>query len=239
VIVSPSFGRAGRVTSDRVFHDLVVVVPESQAEEYAAHPLENGGTYHPMPDKFEGNISRKRNWILDTFAGDLVMVDDDYDYLGMVEGGKQVRLEWESIQDLITNGFQMAEDVGVSLWGLNVQVDPRFYREYSPVAFLSPVLGPFVGVRPSKIRYDPDLWLKEDYDFFLQHIHRAHRVLRFNKYHYKVDHFDEAGGVVGQRNLPEEARQLKRLVQKWGSSVVSYDLTRSVNPRIRVPLVGI
>ena len=239
MIVSPSFGRAGRVTSDRVFRDLVVVVPESQLEEYEAHPLANGGTYQPMPDQYEGNISRKRNWILDSMSGEVVMVDDDYAYLGMVEKGKQVRLEWPSIEALIRNGFQMAEDVGTPMWGLNLQVDPRFYREYSPFAFLSPVLGPFVALKDCPIRYDEDLWLKEDYDYFLRVIHKYHRVLRFNKYHYKVDHFDEAGGVVGQRNLPEEVRQLNRLQQKWGSAVVSFDLTRSVNPRVRVPLVGI
>lgn len=192
-----------------------------------------------MPDKFEGNIARKRNWILNTLGPNVVMVDDDYAYLGMVEKGEQVRLEWPSIEALIDNGFQMAADLGTPLWGVNLQVDPRFYREYAPLSMLSPVLGPFVAVGETKIRYDEDLWLKEDYDFWLQVIHRHHKTLRLNKYHYKVDHFDEAGGIVGQRNLPEEVRQLNRLEQKWGSKIVSFDLTRSVNPRVRVPLAGI
>ncbi len=56
--------------------------------------------------------------------------------------------------------------------------------------------------------------------------------------HYMVDHFNERGGIVGQRNMAEERKQLDRLQHKWGSAVVSYDLTRSVNPRVRVPLAG-
>lgn len=235
----PSYGRAGRVTTDSVFQGVVVVVPESQAEEYAAHPLEGGGRYEVMPDSHEGNIARKRNWILDHLGDRIVMADDDYAYLGMVEGGEQKRLDWPSIAALLTNGFQMVEDLGTVQWGVNVQVDPRFYREYSPFSLLSPILGPFAAFDRCPLRYDEDLWLKEDYDLTLQVLRKYHRVLRFNKYHYSVDHFRETGGIVGMRNMPEETRQLQRLQQKWGSEVVAYDLTRSVNPRVRVPLKGI
>jgi hypothetical protein len=240
-IAIPSYGRAGRVTSDAVFHDALVVVPESQAEEYAAHPLRNGCRIETIPDAEDGNISRKRNAILNRWGseGDLVVVDDDYDYLGMVQGGEAIRLEWWQIEALLANGFQMAEDLDTCLWGLNVQVDPRFYREYSPFAFLSPILGPFMAFRPCTHRFDEDLWLKEDYDYWLQVVRKHHKTLRCNKYHYMVDHFNERGGLVGKRNMDEEVRQLTRLQAKWGGKVVTYDLSRSVNPRVRVPLRGI
>lgn len=238
-IAVPSYGRAGRVTTGSVFRGVVVVVPESQAEEYQAHPLEGGGRYEVMPDKYEGNIARKRNWILDNLGDRIVMADDDYAHMGMVERGEQRKLPWESIEALLTNGFQMVEDLGTVLWGVNLQVDPRFYREYSPFSLLSPILGPFAAFDRCPLRYDEDLWLKEDYDLSLQVLRRYHKALRFNKYHYQVDHFTETGGIVGMRNMPEETRQLRRLQEKWGSEVVSYDLTRSVNPRVRVPLRGI
>lgn len=238
-IAVPSFGRAGRVTTDKVFHGAVVVVPESQADLYMAHPLENEGRYQPMPDRYEGNIAKKRNWILDNLGDRIVMADDDYDHLGMVERGEMHKLDWPSIASLLLNGFQMVEDLGTVLWGVNLQVDPRFYREYSPFSLLSPILGPFAAFDRCTLRYDEDLWLKEDYDLSLQVLRKHHKALRFNKYHYSVDHFSEAGGIVGMRNMPEEVRQLRRLQEKWGSEVVAFDLTRSVNPRVRVPLRGI
>lgn len=238
-IAIPSFGRAGRVTSDAIFHDALIVVPESQAEEYAEQKFRNGCTLVTLPDDRDGNIARKRNWIMDQYPGNLLIVDDDYDYVGMVENEKQVRLGWESIHDLLLNGFSMARELGTVLWGLNLQVDPKFYRPYSPLAFLAPVLGPWQGFVDCDLRHDEDLWLKEDYDLSLQVFRKYHRTLRFNKYHYMVDHFNAAGGIVGTRHMPEEVRQLERLQRKWGSGVVSYDLSRSVNPRIRVPLSGI
>lgn len=238
-IAIASYGRAGRVTSDGVFHDALLVVPESQAEAYAEQDLRNGCSIVTLPDEKDGNLARKRNWIMDQYPGDLLIVDDDYDALERIEGGETEDLSWESIRMLLHNGFQMARDLGTVLWGVNVQADRRFYREYTPFGFLSPILGPFQAFADCPLRYDEDLWLKEDYDLSLQVWHRYHKVLRFNMVHYRVDHFNEAGGQVGKRNLPEEVRQLKRLQAKWGSRVVSFDLSRSVNPRVRVPYAGV
>jgi hypothetical protein len=36
------------------------------------------------------------------------------------------------------------------------------------------------------IRYDERIPLKEDYDLSLQHLNKFRKVLRFNKYFYKV-----------------------------------------------------
>ena len=148
------------------------------------------------------------------------------------------------IMDFLVNGFIMAEDLGTPLWGVNLQSDPKFYREYSPFSFLSPVLAPFCchiiddTVR-RRIRYDERLGLNEDYDFFLQVIRIYHKVLRFNKYYYKADHLTVQGGCGAHRTLGEELRQAEIMIKKWGPKVVTYDFNKSTNPRIRVPFKGI
>lgn len=136
----------------------------------------------------------------------------------------------------------MVRELGSVLWGINVQVDRRFYREYTPISVTTIVLGPFLAItgdRPKDLRFDEDLWLKEDYDFSPKVLHRYHRILRLNRYHYKVDHLAELGGVVEHRNMAEEVRQLQSLQRRWGSDVVKIELHRSVNPIIKVPLKGV
>lgn len=244
VVAVASYGRAGRVSTVDVFPYGKIVVPQRQTDSYAAlQDLPEGWEIVPIPDEADGNIARKRNAILDLFPGrDLVMLDDDYDYIGRWEGGIDRHLDGEGIRHMLWQGFQLAKDLGTPLWGINVQVDRRFYREYTPFSITNPVLGPFQGWsadRPDDLRYDEDLYLKEDFDMSLRVLHRYHRILRMNAYHYKVDHYNTLGGVVGTRNMSEEVRQLHALQRRWGSDVVKIQLHRSVAPVLKVPLKGV
>jgi hypothetical protein len=244
VVAVASYGRAGRVSTVDVFPSGVIVVPNRQADSYRAlQVLPAGWEVVGIPDEDDGNLCRKRNAILRLFEGeDLLIVDDDFDYVGLWQQGVDIHLDGSRINDLLANGFAMARELGTPFWGINVQVDRRFYREYTPISITNPVLGPFQAFtreRPADLAYDEELWLKEDYDMSLRVLQRWHRILRFNAYHYRVDHFNEAGGQVGLRNMAEEVRQLHRLQRRWGSDVVKIQLHRSVNPILKVPLRGV
>lgn len=245
LVVIPSYGRAGKVSTVDVFPSPgVIVVPHKQEASYSAlQTLPEGWRIETVPDDQDGNIAKKRNAILRLFAGqDIVMVDDDYEYLGSWEAGEDRRMSPDDIRHLLAEGFRMVREMGSCLWGVNVQVDRRFYREYTPLSVTNIVLGPFLaltGDRPSDLRFDEDLWLKEDYDFSLKVLHRMHRILRFNRVHYRVDHQNSTGGVVTHRNMEAEVQQLNRLQRRWGSDVVKIQLDRSVNPVIKVPLKGV
>lgn len=238
-----SYKRAGGVTSDKVFRNAKIVIPESQYEEYLKYEYKNGCELLPIPDSGDGNIVKKRNYIMDHFSdmcdGNMVIVDDDYDYIGMTENGNSLRLSLDQVDNLLMNGFQMCRDLGTVMWGLNVQSDPKFYREYSPFSFLAPCLGPFQAFCDNPLRYDERVYLKEDYDMSLQVLQKYHKILRFNKYYYKVNHFDKPGGVVSYRTKQKEVDQLELMVKKWGKRVVKYNLKKDVDPIIKVPLKGI
>jgi hypothetical protein len=239
-----SYKRAGAVRTDLVVKDCKIVVPESQLEEYQQkQELRNGATIVACPDSADGNVARKRNWVLDNAEeDDVLLLDDDYSFVGCIESGVSRPMEMHEVERLIHTGFELMHDAGTAKWGINQQSDPKFYREYSFISLTSPVLGPWQGFSRKmlgNIRYDESLDRKEDYDMSLQVARRYHRLVRLNKYHYMVDHFGIAGGVVTQRTLAEEERQLKRLRAKWGHHVVSWDLSRSVNPRVRIPIPGI
>jgi hypothetical protein len=234
-----SYKRAGRVTSDRVFRNAFVIVPKSQEEEYRKFELRNGCQVLGIEDKFDGNVSRKRNWCLNNMGDRIVIVDDDYKSIKVHEGLRTRDLSVDEVDHLLSVGFQLCEDLGTVMWGLNVQTDPQFYREFTPFSLLAPILGPFAGFVKNPLRYDERLFLKEDYDMFLQVIRKYRKVLRFNKFGYFVDHIKQSGGVVSHRTRNREVEQLQLLQRKWGSRVVKVNYQReSINPIIHVPLKG-
>lgn len=240
-VAVPTYKRAGMVSTDWVVRGCKIVCPESQAEEYREREeCRNGAEVYPCPDEVDGNVARKRNWILDEFPGRVLLLDDDLRYLGRFYQGEVTTLDLDAVDEFLENGFRMAEELGTVMWGVNQQADPKFYREYTPFCFLSPILGPFQGFCDTPLRYDEDLWLKEDYDMWLQTVHRYHRTLRFNQYHYMANHLDQPGGCVSHRTMAEERRQVERLQKKWGKDVVRIRHDQgTINPKINVPLKGV
>jgi len=256
--VVPSFGRAGNVSTVRVFPRGVIAVPARQEETYLAlQDLPPGWSVWGIPEEEDGNIAKARNAILRHFPGrDVLMADDDLDHIGKWEGFYQTapsrskprmalerRLSLDDVDWLLETGFRMAREVGTVLWGINVARDRRFYRPYTPFGLTSVVLGTFMGVcaeRDPGLAFDEDLWLKEDFDFSLRVLHRYHRIWRMNAYYYDAEHLGESpGGLTGRRDMGEEVRQAHRLQRRWGSDVVKLQLHRSTNPIVKVPIRGV
>lgn len=238
-IYIPTYGRADNVKTAKVFPNAIIVCPESQEEEYRKHYPDM--QFMPCPDSVEGNMAKKRNWIKDNARKDwFIMVDDDCDGIQMIEGQKQIRLEFEHMMELFHNAFVMCEEWGTVLWGLNLNKDPKVYREYSPFSSLSIILGPFSGHIKSNMRYDCRLPTKEDYDYGLQVLWKYHKVLRLNKYAYSVGHITgQTGGSHSIRKMELEEAQNELLVRKWGKKVVKYNMAKDIDPVVKVPLKGI
>tara|TARA_R110000751_G_scaffold48895_9_gene108633 strand:+ start:1382 stop:2122 length:741 start_codon:yes stop_codon:yes gene_type:complete len=241
-IIVPSYHRAGKTTIRQVVESAAIAVIESEADEYRS--LE-GGEIIVMPEKVGGNISVTRNWILDygfEQSERVVMMDDDVTEFGRFEWNSSraqydyLKYDQSRMLEFIENGFDMADEAGVKLWGVGVVAAPRAYREYAPFSFLSPVLGPFTCVSNNGLRYDNRLRLNEDYDYFLQQIQKYRRVLRFDSHWYRCNHLTMPGGVTSYRTLDEEYKQAEIMVKKWGPEVVRYNFDKSTNPRIRVPI---
>jgi hypothetical protein len=152
-----------------------------------------------------------------------------------MEKGKQIEVKEDYFMDFLANGFEMANDIGAKLWGVNLQSDPMFYMEYNPININVPVLGTFCCHIKNELRYDERLGLNEDYDLFLQHCYKYRKVLRFDKWHYKARHLDMAGGCAAYRTIDEEKEQADIMIHKWGNSVVKYDFKKSTNPTLNVP----
>jgi len=76
------------------------------------------------------------------------------------------------------------------------------------------IIGDFFAVKPSKIRFDTKLKLKEDYDFTIQHWKAFGGVLRLNYIMPLFKHYDNQGGAVDVRSDNLEQEQIKYLMKK-------------------------
>jgi hypothetical protein len=236
-IFIPSYKRAGRVKTRNILTEGIIACHEFEYDEYME---KEGGEILLVPDGLKGNIAKVRNYILDNAKDDeIVMLDDDICEIGFHENMIQEKMEADKIFHFLNDGFQMAKDLGITLWGVNLQSDPKFYREYSPFSLLAPILGTFSCHYKPTLRYDDELFLNEDYDFFLKTINQNRKTLRFNKYYYKADHLKKAGGCGAYRMKDFEIEQAEKMVKRWGSKVFKFDINKSTNGRINVPISGI
>lgn len=236
-VIIPSYKRPDRVITADYLPEAYICVSPEEKDAYAANY--GADRLIVLDGGVQGNIARVRNWILDHVKGDIVMIDDDIDYIGMTEHGERVKLSGDEVMALFERGFILAEDLGAYLWGFNVQDDRMFYREYTPFSLQSPVLATVCCIRENPLRYDERIPLKEDYDYFLQHIKTYRKVLRMNKYHYHTKHLIGSGGCIAYRTMDREKECAELLQRKWGSKVVKLDFERSINPIIKSPLKGV
>lgn len=241
-IFSPSYKRAGKIEITKWLPGVVLCVHEFEESEY--RKLHNNEIM-VLPDSLRGNMAKVRNFILEhsgrSDCSVCVMMDDDVQFVGYYEKGVQVKMDYKAVLEKITEWYQQAAALGTVLFGINLQTDYKFYREFSPITFKNPILGTFSCIikKGNDIRYDERLSLNEDYDYFLQVMRKYHKVLRWNKFHYRAGHLKAPGGCGAYRSLKREKIQAKIMQKKWGKTIVRYDFKRSTNPVVNVPIKGI
>lgn len=155
---------------------------------------------------------------------------------------KIVRLSPYDVEEFVENGFNMANELNVKYWGMNLLPDKGAYREYTPFSMTQCILGPFQAFNDLDLRYDENLPLKEDYDLSLQVLNKYRKTLRFNMYFYSVKQHTNAGGCASYRTKQREIEQFELLQRKWGTKIVQSDPNAKgfdINPIIKVPIRGV
>lgn len=246
-ILAPSYKRAGGLLTHKIIPETTYCVHSFEVEEYQAA----GVDVLELPDSTRGNIPRVRNWLIewakDQGEKEILLIDDDIMKLGQYfETEKASSLEGESALEAIEHGFQIADQWGTALWGINCVSDKGGYREYTPFACKSYCSSSFHGIRVDRIgsiRYDPRLPLKEDYDICLQVLNRDRKILRLNFMHMLKDDHGNLGGCACYRSIKMENEQMNLLIRKWGEKIVRRDKHSKevcdINPIMRVPIGGV
>ena len=244
MICIPSYKRANDCVAAQYIKSATIFCHEFEADEYRKY---NDNPIIVIPDDLKGKgMGIIRNYILDNAGVDeILMVDDDVKSVGYYEGGERIELTGEEVEIFAKDMFRLAREAGTIVWGVNMQSDKKFYREYSPFSLSSCVLGPFMGIINDKdLRFDEKLGLKEDYDFSIQVLRKYRKILRFNKYHYIASHIEKKGGCASYRTQDKEIQQAEAFQRKWGSRIVKIKRKTqggnlSINPVVIVPIRGI
>jgi len=115
-----------------------------------------------------------------------LQIDDDVLHIARWEKGKRIKYSGEeAIRRMVIKYSILAEDLGVRLWGININIDRQVYREYTPFSMVSYVSASFSCFRKDNdLFYDERFSLKEDYDMVIQQCNRYRRLLRINGHYY-------------------------------------------------------
>ncbi len=178
-IVIPTYNRSEGLLGVRYFGQHAKwVLPVSQVRKYSKVLTKEQMIL--IPDNHDGNIARKRNWILENIPRPLIMIDDDVRHISAMQGRvadedftPYIKVDIEVFMEFIRQGFEVCEQFGAKMWGVAQKPDEREYREFQPFSMTKPVLGPFTGHLDHPLRYDEEMGSKDDYDMALQQSHRA------------------------------------------------------------------
>jgi len=213
----PSMGRAGKVTTHKLFKESIIVCPKKEVKAYKEYHDQVLG----VDDNIKG-ITKTRNWILEKNNDEWhIQVDDDALSFHTYECGKLIKfIDVDRIDNILRNQFLVCKEWGHKAWGFALASDYKFYREYSPFSSQGVIGANILGVIKNPIRFDERLKVKEDYDYSMQHIAKYGGVLRFMKYGIDVIHLTNEGGCVSYRTKDVEMEAYNILVKKWGKKIV-------------------
>ena len=246
-VIIPSFKRSENLIGKDYFFMAKYCVPKSQEEEYIKQVGKD--RIIVLPDAEDGDIIKKRNWILNNISRPLIMIDDDVKNIQFWNDRKENYLSKEFPKESLNNLFKelinMAEQFGVKLFGLSQNQDDRQYREFLPFSLSNLILGPFQGHLEHDMIFDKRVGTKDDYDMALQHLNKYKKILRFNKYAYDCEHGDNKGGIVSYRSKEKEIEYCKAIMLKWGKKIIQYKIpptkmTDLLNAKkVNVPINGV
>lgn len=221
-VVIPSYKRAGDLKGKDYFGMAKYVVQESQVEEYAN--VVGRDRVIGMPDEEDGEITKKRNWILNNVPRPLIMIDDDVSGLvyWIKDNYLRKKLPSDVLDELFEQMVSMAEQFGVKMFGMAQNHDDRSHLAFEPFSLSKITLGPFQGHLDHHLKFDSRVGSKDDYDMALQQLAMYGKILRFNNFAYECEHGDNSGGIVSYRTKEKEIEYCKQIMLKWGKKVIRY-----------------
>jgi len=167
-----------------------------------------------------GNLMDSRNAALDyCFNVNAVCVElsDDLESI-MVNDftGKRTK-EYVTVLKALENIMPKFIESDYQLAGFPPTNNPFFaLNEYDLNKF---IVGDFLIIKPTTIRFDKNLKLKEDYDFCLSFMKLKGGCIRYADYLMSFKHYSNKGGAVDYRTTDLEQKTIKYLIEKWGDCI--------------------
>jgi glycosyltransferase involved in cell wall biosynthesis len=216
-IAIPSKGRAGLITSQKIFKSATLYIPESELMQYSVYK----NKIVTIPIEVKG-ITATRNWILEFNKGkNVFFLDDDFQYGGYIERTdlkyKVKRITEESIYiDEIIKLFDIAEQSNSKIFGFFTVGNNLTNYAYSPFLFNGVCLGSCMGmINDGTYYFDETFEVKEDYELTLRHLTERGITVRSNILFMQHEHTQTKGGCRDSKRIDKEKSAIKRLIKMY------------------------
>lgn len=215
-ICIPSKGRAGLITSNKIFTTATLYVPLSEVTQYKLYKNEIVG----VPNEIQG-ITATRNWILKNNKGNVFFLDDDLVYGGYVERSdfkytvKRVSDEFIYINE-IKKLFEICYQVDSKILGLFTVGNNLTNYSFNPFLFNGLCLGSCMGiVNDGSYYFDETYAVKEDYELTLRHLTERGITVRSNILFMQHEHTQTSGGCRDSKRIEKEKIAIKKLITSY------------------------
>lgn len=175
---------------------------------------------HGCKNVFEtGKLIESRNKALDmAFAKNQICVQLSDDLKRVILNknfGEKKEINLDNAIEELVNLFIKVDNVYL------MGVPPTFNHFFAKnkVSKNTFCIGDMLFVKPTELRFDTQLTLKEDYDYTLQHLKKYGSCFRYQKYLFEFEHYKNKGGAVDYRNEVEEQKNIFILKSKWGDKI--------------------
>jgi hypothetical protein len=216
-IAIPSKGRAGLITSQKIFKSATLYIPESELMQYSIY--EN--KIQIIPNEIKG-ITATRNWILKHNHGtNVFFIDDDLKSIGYFNktDEKYKRVDFKNeleIKKVIQNLFEVSYQCGSYINGFFTVDNAMSNYSYNPFLFNGVCLGSCMGIiNDGTYYFDESFEVKEDYELTLRHLTERGITVRSNILYMQHEHTQTRGGCRDSKRIEKEKSAVKRLIKMY------------------------
>lgn len=233
-IFYPSFNRHEAVHAFDFLQSGFIVIPESQEDAYK---VKYDGNLVTIPDEMDGNITKKRNAVIDVAKKmgieRFYMIDDDID--GCENIWHEIEFTGEQALELLEVQYNLAQEMGIYMWGFqpSSQNFPAQYKPFSMNKMLDQIYGLDIT---DGIRFDESITLYDNMDLCLQKLNKHRRIWRDDRHHFTEAYSKGGKNSQIRYNDADRLHWQKVMQKKWGSRIIK---TNKLNVRANVPIAGV
>jgi glycosyltransferase involved in cell wall biosynthesis len=216
-IAIPSKGRAGLITSQKIFKSATLYIPESELMQYSIY----SNKIVTIPIEIKG-ITATRNWILKhNHNKNVFFLDDDLQYGGYIQ---RTDLKYKVLKVIdeniyikeIQKLFEIAYQSNSKILGLFTVGNNLTNYSYSPFLFNGVCLGSCMGIiNDGSYYFDETFEVKEDYELTLRHLVERGISIRSNILFMQHEHTQTRGGCRDSNRIDKEKKAIKKLIEKY------------------------
>jgi hypothetical protein len=163
-----------------------------------------------------GKLCRSRNAAMDDGFEEcdyVVELSDDLKRLSLAKNKKDQ--EPLTFDGAVTSMMNQSKRTGARLMGCAPTANLFYFDPKKKVTTNAFIVGDFIAIKKTKLRFDEDMRLKEDYDYTLQHINQFGAVARLNDIMATFLHRTNTGGACDYRTSKLEQEAISQLKTKW------------------------